>query len=92
MMLDPKYALIRQFIAFSLLLLLWQAAGWAGMLNPLYMPTPSDIWRALVELFAGGRIWPHIESTFIASLAGLALGIVAGIALGVLAALVPLVS
>ena len=92
MMLDPKYALIRQFIAFGVLLALWEAAGWAGMLNPLYMPTPTEIWRALVELFAGGRIWPHIEATFVASLAGLALGIVAGIALGVIAALVPLVS
>ncbi len=92
MMLDPKYTLIRQFVAFSLLLLLWQAAGWAGMLNPLYLPTPTEIWRALVELFTGGRIWPHIEATFIASLAGLALGIVAGIALGVIAALVPLVA
>lgn len=92
MMLDPKYALIRQFAAFGLLFALWEAAGWAGMLNPLYMPTPTEIWRALVELFAEGRIWPHIEATFAAALAGLALGIAAGVMLGVVAALVPVVS
>jgi NitT/TauT family transport system permease protein len=62
------------------------------MLNPLYAPTPLHIWDALYELFADGRIWPHLEATFSAALAGLALGIVAGILLGVLAALIPLVA
>ena len=47
---------------------------------------------ALYELFADGRIWPHLEATFTAALAGLALGIVVGILLGVLAALIPLVA
>jgi NitT/TauT family transport system permease protein len=89
---DPKYALVRQLVAFVLFLLLWEAAGYAGMLNPLYLPTPTQIWRALVELFAGGRIWPHMEATFAAALAGLALGIVVGVLLGIVAALMPLVS
>jgi NitT/TauT family transport system permease protein len=84
---DPKRAL-RQATAFVILLLLWQAAGWAGLLNPLYMPTPTQIWAALIELFADGRIWPHLEATFTAALAGLVLGIVVGVVLGVVAALV----
>jgi NitT/TauT family transport system permease protein len=73
-------------------LALWEWAGRAGLLNPLYAPTPLHIWDALYELFADGRIWPHLEATFSAALAGLALGIVAGILLGVLAALVPIVA
>jgi NitT/TauT family transport system permease protein len=89
MMYDPRYAWVRQLLAFALLLLLWEAAGYAGMLNPLYMPTPTQIWGALAELFGSGRIWPHMEATFTAALVGLALGIVVGIALGVLAALIP---
>lgn len=89
MTLNPNRAWIRQLAAFGVLLVLWQAAGYAGMLNPLYMPTPLQIWGALVELFGSGRIWPHIEATFTAALVGLALGIVTGIALGVLAALIP---
>jgi NitT/TauT family transport system permease protein len=68
---------------------LWEGAGYAGMLNPLYMPTPTQIWGAFVDLFGSGRIWPHIEATFSAALIGLALGIVVGISLGVLAALIP---
>ena len=83
---------LRQLVALVILLLLWQAAGWAGWLNPLYMPTPSQIWGALVELFAEGRIWPHLEATFTAALVGLALGIIVGVLLGVLAALIPLVA
>ena len=38
------------------------------------MPTPEQIGAALVELFADGRIWPHLEATFTAALGGLALG------------------
>jgi len=86
---DPRYAWVRQLLALAVLLALWQAAGYAGMLNPLYMPTPIQIWGALAELFGSGRIWPHMEATFTAALVGLALGIVVGIALGVLAALIP---
>ena len=88
-MFDAKYALVRQTIAFAVLLVLWELAGYAGMLNPLFMPTPSQIWGALYELFADGAIWPHIEATFTAALAGLALGILVGVVLGVIAALIP---
>ncbi|MEX0590038.1 MAG: ABC transporter permease [Xanthobacteraceae bacterium] len=88
----PNRAWVRQLLAFGTLLVVWQGAGYAGMLNPLYMPTPTQIWGALVELFAEGRIWPHMEATFTAALAGLALGIVVGIVLGVLAALIRFVA
>jgi NitT/TauT family transport system permease protein len=88
MLLDPRYALLRQLAAFAVLLAVWEAAGRADMLNPLYLPNPSRIAAALVELFSDGRIWPHLDATFTAALGGLALGIVVGILLGVVAALV----
>jgi NitT/TauT family transport system permease protein len=89
---NTRYAWIRQLIAFGILLAVWEAAGYAGMLNPLFMPTPDRIGSALYELFADGRIWPHLEATFTAALAGLALGIMVGILLGVVGALTPLVA
>src|SRR5712672_3866639 len=92
MFLHPRYAWIRQLAAFTALLAVWEAAGRAGLLNPLYVPNPSRIGAALVELFSDGRIWPHLEATFTAALGGLALGIVVGILLGVAAALVPLIA
>src|SRR5262249_9004758 len=87
-----RYAWLRQLIAFALLLGLWEAAGRAGLLNPLYAPEPSRIAAALIQLFADGEIWTHLEATFTAALGGLVLGIVVGIALGIVAALVPLVA
>jgi NitT/TauT family transport system permease protein len=92
MILNPKRAWIRQLVALAILLALWEAAGRAGHLNPLYMPMPSSIWGALVELFSGSRIWIHMEATFTAALIGLALGIAVGIVLGVVAALVPVIA
>jgi len=92
MALNSRHAWVRQLVAFAIVLALWEAAGRAGMLNPLYAPSPSSIGSALYELFADGRIWPHLEATFSAALGGLVLGIAAGILLGVLAALVPVLA
>jgi NitT/TauT family transport system permease protein len=89
---SARYAWARQLIAFLVLLAVWEAAARAGMLNPLYLPSPSRIGAALMDLFSDGRIWPHLEATFAAALGGLALGIVVGVLLGVAAALVPIVA
>jgi NitT/TauT family transport system permease protein len=92
MVLDPRRAWLRQLATFAVLLGIWEAAGKFGLLNPLFVPAPSQIGAALFDLFADGRIWPHLEATFTAALGGLALGIVVGIVLGVVAALVPAVA
>jgi NitT/TauT family transport system permease protein len=93
MMLDAaRYSWVRQIVALLILLALWEAAGRAGMLNPLYLPSPSQIGAALFDLFSDGRIWPHLEATFTAALGGLVLGIVVGAVLGVAAALARLVA
>ncbi len=92
MLLDPRYAWIRQLVAFAVLLAVWEVAGRMDMLNPLYVPNPSRIGAALVDLFSDGRIWPHLDATFTAALGGLALGIAVGIVLGVVAALVRLIA
>ncbi len=89
---DPRRAWLRQLATFAILLAIWEAAGRAGLLNPVFAPSPSQIAAALVDLFADGRIWPHLEATFTAALGGLALGIVVGIVLGVVAALLPAVA
>src|SRR5919197_4445025 len=89
---NPRNLWARQLAAFAVLLVIWEGAGRADLLNPMYAPSPSRIGAALVDLFGSGRIWIHLEATFAAALVGLALGIVAGILLGVLGALVPLVA
>jgi NitT/TauT family transport system permease protein len=83
---------LRQLVALVLLLAAWEAAGRAGWLNPLYAPAPSRIGGALVELFAEGSVWPHLEATFSAAIGGLVIGIVVGGVLGAASALVPLLA
>ena len=85
---DPRFALLRQLTAFGILLVLWEIAGRYELINPLFVPSPSRIGASLYELFADGRIWPHLDATFTAALVGLALGIIVGIVLGVIAALI----
>ena len=92
MTLDPRFAWLRRLIALAIVLALWEAAGRAGMLNPMFAPSPSRIGAALYDLFSDGRIWPHLEATFSAALGGLVVGILVGVLLGVIAALVPLVA
>ena len=89
---NPRYAWARQLIALAILIAVWEAAGRAGMLNPLYAPSPSQIAAALYDLFADGRIWPHLEATFSAALGGLVIGVVVGVLLGVVAAMVTLIA
>jgi NitT/TauT family transport system permease protein len=87
-----RFAWARQLAAWIVLVAVWEAAGRAGMLNPLYLPAPSSIWAALAELFADGTIWTHLYATFSAALGGLVIGIAVGICLGVIAAMLPLVA
>jgi len=91
-LLGPRYTWMRQLAGFAVLLAVWEAAGRADWINPLYAPSPSRVGASLVELFADGRIWPHLNATFTAALGGLALGLAVGVLLGIVAALVRLVA
>jgi len=90
--LNPRHAWLRQLAALAIVLVLWEAAGRAHLLNPLFAPSPSQIGAALTDLFGSGRIWPHLNATFTEAFAGLMIGSVVGVVLGVLAALVPLIA
>lgn len=82
----------RQILGLVVVLAVWQEAARLGWLNPLYMPAPSAVALALVQLFRDGTIWPHLEATVGAAIGGLFLGVVVGVVLGVAAALLPVVA
>ena len=44
------------WIALALVIAIWQAAGSAGLVNALFLPTPSAIARALYELAISGAL------------------------------------
>lgn len=74
-----------QAVLLVLILVAWEALSRAGAIDPFYLPPPSRIWAALVQLFAGGDIWTHMEATFGEAVLGLLIGSAAGCALAVLA-------
>ncbi len=81
---------LRRTLALVAVLIFWQAGvGLLHWINPFYLPAPSAIAATLYTLFADGSIYTHLEATFGAALAGLALGLATGIVLGFVAALVP---
>jgi len=67
------------------ILVAWEALSRMGVIDPFYLPAPSSIWAALVQLFAGGDIWTHMEATFSEAVLGLLIGSAGGCALAVLA-------
>ncbi|MBV8924039.1 MAG: ABC transporter permease [Bradyrhizobium sp.] len=61
---------------------LWQAAGSAGLVNSLFLPTPSAIVRAIWQLLVSGALWQHVSSSLMRIGTGWILGTIAGVAVG----------
>jgi NitT/TauT family transport system permease protein len=80
---------VRRAGSLLVLLLAWQGAAEAHWLNPLLVPPPTQVAKALGALFQNGQIWGHFATTLEEALGGLAVGIVAGGVLGAAAALWP---
>jgi len=79
---------VRQGLAMALLLVTWEVLGRAEIINPFYFPPPTLVGAALLELFVGGTIWPHLSATLAAALFGLGFGLLLGVVLGFAAALI----
>ena len=62
---------IRRVLALVLLLAVWESAARLGWLDPFYVPAPSTVGNVMVQLFAGGQIWPHLQATLVAAFGGL---------------------
>jgi NitT/TauT family transport system permease protein len=78
----------RQSLAMALLLLTWEVLGRAEIINPFYFPPPTLVGAAIVELFATGTIWNHLNATLAAALFGLGFGLLLGVIFGFAAALI----
>ena len=48
------------WIALALVIALWQLAGSAGWVNPLFLPAPSAIAVAIYKLAMSGALWQHL--------------------------------
>ncbi|WP_124714026.1 ABC transporter permease [Mycolicibacterium nivoides] len=71
----------------------WQAVAWAEIWNQTFVPYPSTVWRAFVDVstthdgargYAGYLLYEHLYMTLRRVLAGVVIGVVVGVALGLL--------
>ncbi len=70
------------WIALVAVIALWQAAGSAGLVNPLFLPTPVAICRAIYQLALSGALWKHLSYSVMRIGVGWLLGTVAGVTVG----------
>jgi ABC-type nitrate/sulfonate/bicarbonate transport system permease component len=68
--------------ALFVVLAIWQFAGSAGLVNPLFLPTPFAIGRAMYHLAASGALWHHLSYSVLRIGIGWLLGTMAGVAVG----------
>jgi ABC-type nitrate/sulfonate/bicarbonate transport system permease component len=70
------------WIALLLAIALWQLAASARLVNPLFLPAPSAIARAIYQLVISGALWQHLSYSIMRIGLGWILGTVAGIVVG----------
>jgi len=70
------------WIALALVIAIWQVAGSTGLVNPLFLPAPSAIARAIYELAVSGALWQHVSASLLRIGVGWFLGTAAGVAVG----------
>jgi ABC-type nitrate/sulfonate/bicarbonate transport system permease component len=70
------------WIALALVIGLWQLAGSARLVNPLFLPPPSAITRAIWQLAISGALWHHLSVSIMRIGTGWILGTAAGIITG----------
>src|SRR5471030_1266556 len=78
----PKAGRYSGWIALALVIGLWQLAGSAGWINPLFLPAPSAIAAAIYRLALSGALWHHLSYSIMRIGTGWILGTVAGVITG----------
>ncbi len=78
------------------LLLAWELAGRFGLVDPLFLPAPSEILDTAVDLvrngYRGSPLWMHVGISVGRAMLAFVLAVIAGIPLGVMIGLSPIVA
>jgi NitT/TauT family transport system permease protein len=72
------------WIGIAVLVGLWCAITYGGLVKPLFLPPPEEVWRGLAHFNTKGWLVPAIERSFIRVTIALALVVAIGVPLGVL--------
>jgi NitT/TauT family transport system permease protein len=78
----PRASRYAGWIALLVVIAVWQAAGSVGLVNSLFLPTPSAIVRAIWQLAVSGALWQHLSYSLMRIGTGWILGTIAGVVVG----------
>src|ERR1700730_6602964 len=78
----PNAGLHSGWIALLLVTKLWQLAASTALINPLFLPAPAAIARAIYQLAISGALWQHLSYSIMRIGLGWILGTAAGIIVG----------
>jgi ABC-type nitrate/sulfonate/bicarbonate transport system permease component len=78
----PRAGRYAGWIALVLAIGAWQLAGSAGLVNPIFLPTPVEIVRAIYQLALSGALWQHLSWSIMRIGTGWILGTLAGVIVG----------
>ncbi len=79
---SPKVSRDAGLSALAAVVALWQVAGSLSLINPVFLPTPLAIVRALLQLASSGALWQHLAYSVLRIGSGWLIGTVAGIIVG----------
>ena len=65
-----------------ILLIIWEGAGRAGLIEAHLLPAPTRIIQEIIEMGAAGTLWGHIGTTLLRVATGFLLGTIAAVLLG----------
>jgi NitT/TauT family transport system permease protein len=79
---SPRASRYAGWIAMAAVVALWQLSGSLSLVNPIFLPSPLAILRAIYQLAVSGALWHHLSASLMRIGTGWMLGTVAGIAVG----------
>jgi ABC-type nitrate/sulfonate/bicarbonate transport system permease component len=78
----PQTSRYAGFVAIAVVIGIWQLAGSLSLINPVFLPTPLAILRAMIQLALSGALWRHLAYSILRIGTGWLLGTLAGIIVG----------
>lgn len=75
------------FLAFLVILAVWELSNVLKLVSPLFLPPPSDVGKALLIMAEDGTLWTHLQASLhrigIGWVLGTAGGMIIGFAMGI---------
>lgn len=79
-----------RILLFVLLILAWDGAGRAGLVDPFIISSPARVVKTVASLYRAGELFGHIFTTFYETVVGFVLGTALGVLIAAVLWFVPL--